>query len=332
MKSKNKEKFNVCAVVQHGRLEYEAFLFALSFRAQNPDFPGRVIFLEPQPSKNWAYDPRIQNPDIRQHLEALDCEIIPFQNDVFGSDYAYSNKILGLSAMPEGEPFVFFDTDTLFTGPLSDVPFDFDCPSASLRRENTWPSVGLYGPSAKEIWKSLYDRFGLDFDSSLDTDWPEEHWRRYLYFNAGYFYYKCPKQFSDVFLKYALEIDRDPPQELADQNLRPWLDQVALPLVIHALGGKRDALPTGLLDGAITCHYRVMSLLYATEPDTTIDYLENLVAHNKIKKVLKLHEPFKKLIYQQKGRKIRPMFDRANLPREEETIRKKIKNRKLWFR
>ena len=94
-----------------------------------------------------------------------------------------------LASLPKNGPFVFFDTDTLLTDNLLDVPFDFDRPSASLRRENTWPKPPLYGPGYSGIWKSLYDKFGLDFDTSLDLSEPDEYWKRYLYFNAGFFYY-----------------------------------------------------------------------------------------------------------------------------------------------
>jgi len=69
---------------------------------------------------------------------------------------------------------VFFDTDTLITGALNDVPFDFDRPSASLRVEGTWPQPQLYEAGYTHIWKSLYQRFGLDFASSLDMEQPDE--------------------------------------------------------------------------------------------------------------------------------------------------------------
>jgi hypothetical protein len=42
---------------------------------------------------------------------------------------------------------------------LMEVPFDFDRPSASLRREGTWPKPPLYGPDYRGIWKSLYVKF-----------------------------------------------------------------------------------------------------------------------------------------------------------------------------
>ena len=40
----------------------------------------------------------------------------------------------------------------------------------------------------------------------------------------------------------------DAPPELVCQSLDPWLDQVALPLVIHALGGGRETIPAGYLE------------------------------------------------------------------------------------
>jgi hypothetical protein len=48
-------------------------------------------------------------------------------------------------------------------------------------------------PGYTAIWKSLYDRFGIEFESSLDLGQPDEYWRRYLYFNAGFFYARCPQ-------------------------------------------------------------------------------------------------------------------------------------------
>jgi hypothetical protein len=212
------------------------------------------------------------------------------------------------------------------------VPFDFDRPMASMRREGTWPQLELYGPGYSQIWKSLYDKFGLDFESSLDTSWPDEYWKRYLYFNAGYFFGRCPHEFGALFLKYALAIRDDAPKELICQNLDPWLDQVALPLVIHALGGGRDTLPEGLLDGTITCHYRLLPLLYAREDDHVVAVLDEITTPNRIKKVLKTYDPFKRMIYQNRGQKVRALFDRNDLPRKEQAIRNRIKREGFWMR
>ena len=331
-KAAGSQTFNVVIIGQQGRLAYEALLFAASLRHCSPDFKGRLFVAEPQASVRWQNDPTIKSAEIRAALQELGAEIIPFQNKHFGEVYPYGNKIEMLSALPKGEPFVFFDTDTLITGDLSSVPFDFDRPSASLRREGTWPIPQIYGPGYTGLWKSLYDKFDLDFESSLDLSQPDEYWRRYLYFNAGYFYYRCPHEFGKTFLKYALAIRDQPPVELCAQTFDPWLDQVALPLVIHALGGGRDALPEGYLDGDVSCHYRFLPLLYARESARAIEVLETIAAPNKLKKVLKGSNAIKRTIYQRRGHKVRALFDQDHLPRREQNIRNVIKKNGFWIR
>jgi hypothetical protein len=331
-KSPSDKPFNVVIVAQQGRLAYEAVLFVASLRAMSPDFKGRLLVAEPQAGPLWKKDPTIQNEPVREALTEMGAEIIPFVSSHFGDAYPFGNKIEMLGALPEGEPFVFFDTDTLITGDLGAVPFDFYRPSASLRREGTWPEPQLYGPDYSGLWKSLYDKFGLDFESSLDLSQPDGYWRRYLYFNAGYFFYSCPRVFGARFLEYALAIRDAPPVALCAQSFDPWLDQIALPLVIHALGGGRDTLPEGLLDGTVSCHYRLLPLLYARENDHAVAVLEHVSAPNKIKKVLKTYDPIKRMIYQGRGAKARALFDRENLPRKEQAIRNRLKSNGYWMR
>ncbi len=326
------DTFNLMVVGQNGRLSFEALLLVASLRHSCPDFKGRVIVAEPQKNARWDVDPTIRNSDVRDALAMLGAEILPFENKVFGGGYPYGNKIEGLQVLPEGEPFLFLDTDTLITGDLAAVPFDFERPTASMKRENTWPQLELYGPGYAQIWGSLYDKFGLDFESSQDSSAPHEYWRRYLYFNAGFFYYKCPKLFGQRFLDYAKAIRDDPPVELVCQEMRPWLDQVALPLVVHSFGGGRVAEVSDLMDHQTTCHYRVLPLLYAREPDRVVELLETVAAPNKLKKVLKQYEPMKRMIFQKRGHKVRDMFDRDALPRKEQAIRNKIKRANLWMR
>ncbi len=326
------QTFNVCVVAQHGRLTYEALLFAASLRHCDPDFAGRLLIAEPQAGPLWPKDPGIQTQDVHAALQDLGAEIVPFDSKHFGAAYPYGNKIEMLKALPKGEPFVFFDTDTLITGALSTVPFDFDRPSASLRRTGTWPVPQVYGPGYAGLWKSLYDKFGLDFESSLDLSEPDEFWRRYLYFNAGFFYYSCPHKFGALFEEYALAIRDTPPVELCAQSFDPWLDQIALPLVIHALGGGRDTLPAGYLDGDVSCHYRFLPLLYARESDRVIEVLETVSAPNKIKKVLKGSNAIKRMVFQGRGAKVRALFDQDNLPRKEQMIRNQIKKNGFWMR
>ncbi|WP_375253885.1 hypothetical protein [Yoonia sp.] len=318
-------------VGQTGRLQFEALLFLASLRARSPDFAGQVIVAEPQPGPLWDKDPRMAHP-IRDGLEELGAKVVPFESAHFGQSYPQGNKIEGLNALPRDEPFVFFDSDTLVTGDLAHMPFDFARPAASMRRTNTWPVEDLYWPGYAAIWKSLYDRFGLDFESSLDTSQPDEYWERYLYFNAGWFFGADPAAFGQHFTLYATAIRDDPPPELVIQPLDPWLDQVALPLVVHAFGGGRPPENLSGLDGAVTYHYRALPLLYATGTDAQVAFLEELAAPNKIKKLLKLHDPFKRMIYQKRGHKVRALFDRNDLPRREQAIRNKIKSNGFWLR
>lgn len=327
-----RQAFNIMIVAQSGRLQYEALLFAASLRASDPDFAGRLFVAEPQPGPLWSRDPRVKNDDTRAALERLGAEFLPFENKVFGESYPNGNKIEALAHLPEGQPFVFFDTDTLITGALSQVPFDFNRPSASMKREGTWPEPTLYGPGYTAIWRSLYDRFGIDFESSLDHAHPAEYWRHYLYFNAGWFFGPCPRAFGARFLDIARSIRDDPPVELVCQSFDPWLDQIALPLVIHDSGGGRDTLPAGLLDGSVSCHYRLFPLLYARESDRVVQVLEEVSAPNWIKKVLKPYDPIRRMVFQGKGQKARAMFDRANLPRKERAIRNRLREAGLWLR
>jgi hypothetical protein len=324
--------FTLLAVIQNGRLMYEAVLLAASLRHADPGFAGRLVFAHPVKGPLWSQDPAPRHAGVLALLQGLGAELVPFEPQSFGQSYPYGNKIEALAALPEGEPFLFLDTDTLITGRLSEVAFDFDRPSASMRREGSWPQLELYGPGYGATWKALYDRFGLDFDASLDRTKLDEHWERYLYFNAGWFFHRDPKAFGDRFRDWAVAVRDDPPAELVCQSLDPWLDQVVLPLVIHSFGGGRPGPELAGLDGEVTCHYRTLPLLYAREPDRAVEVLEAVAAPNKVKKVLKEHEPILRVLYQGRGARARALFDRTALPRREQMIRNQLRKAGLWMR
>lgn len=323
--------FNILIIGQAGRIQFEALLFAASLRHSDPGFKGRLVVAEPQPGEIWDRDPTMRN-DVRHALEDLGAEILPFEARHFGASYPQGNKIEALSLLPEGEAFLFFDSDTVVTGALSEMPIDFARPSASMNREGTWPQIELYGPGYTDIWGALYERFGLDFDPTLDLSQPDEYWERYLYFNAGWFFGPDPVAFGRTFLETTLEIRDNPPDELILQVMDPWLDQVALPLVITALGGGRPGPELDGLDGDVTCHWRVLPLAYARENDHVIEVIETVTEPNKIKKVLKNYDPMLRMIYQGRGQKARALFDRSDLPLKEKIIRNRIKREGFWMR
>ena len=323
-------EFTIAAVLQQGRLSYEAVLFAASFAAFNSECAARLVFLEPAPGPLWPDASPRADAEIHDFLTSCGAEIIPFSNRLFGAKYPHGNKIEALSALPE-RPFIFFDTDTLFLGAVDRLALNFATPSASLRREGTWPRIGPETPDHAAIWRALYDRFGLDFATSLDQDFGPDDWRRYLYFNAGFFFAASPREFGALWAEIAGAVWSDPPPELAGQKLTPWLDQITLPLVIHAFGGDRSG-GDPVLDGEITCHYRTLPLLYARENDAVVDVLEEIAGRNRIKKILKPYRPFHQMIYRGKGRLVRGLFDGAGLPDCEKEIRKRIRDAGLWMR
>ena len=325
------QAFNIVAVVQSGRLQYEALLLAASLRATNPDFAGTLYLAEPQPGPPWPRDPRVTDTGVRAMLETLGAVILPFESKVFGNSYPHGNKIECLAALPDA-PFLFLDTDTLITAPLDRVKFDFTRPSASMRREGTWPVPDLYGPDYAAIWRALYDRFELDLDATIDANEPDNYWRRFMYFNAGWFFHASPRAFGARFLAYATDIRDNPPDALIGQEIYPWLDQIALPLVIHSFGGARPGPELAGLDGEVTCHYRTLPLLYARESDQVVAVLEDVAGRQDLRRLLREYEPVKLMIYQNRGRKIRALFDRDDLPRREQAIRAVIKREGLWVR
>lgn len=325
--------FDIVIVAQDGRLTYEAVLFAASIRHSSPDFEGRLIVAEPQPGALWGdADPRMSSFNARVALDRLGADIVPFESAHFGADYPNGNKVEALAALPPDRPFVFFDTDTLITGQIDRVAFDFNRPSASMARENTWPAPPLYGPGYDGIWRALYDRFAIPFEPTLDLSEPDEHWRRYMYFNAGWFFHRCPRTFAGEMIRIMTSVRDDPLPELASQTLYPWLDQIALPLAVARLGGGRPGPELDGLDGDVSLHWRAMPLLYARAEDRTLALVDEITQPNWIKKALKEHEPFKRLIFQNKGAKVRNLFDRAALPMHEKPIRNRIKRAGLWMR
>ncbi|WP_341870533.1 hypothetical protein [Paracoccus shanxieyensis] len=324
--------FNILIVAQQGRLAAEAVLFAASLRRNAPDWKGRLIVAEPREAEAWQGTRTQLDDHSRALLTGYGAEVLPFTAQHFGRAYPYGNKIEALALLPPGQPFVFFDSDTLITGPLDQVGFDFNRPSASMRRSGSWPQPPLYGPGYTQIWRSLYDRFGLDFDSSLDAGQHDEHWERYLYFNAGWFFGADPAEFGRRFLDWSLAVRNDPGDALACQSLDPWLDQIVLPLVIHSLGGGRPGPELNGLDGAASCHYRNLSLLYARESDAAVALVEDLLRDPQIAPLFAADKAAQQLVTGGEGRsKVRPMFsDAAN--QSEQPIRQKLKREGFWFR
>ena len=313
--------YDILVVAQKGRIEHEAALFAASLRAMSPGFRGRLWVAEPQPGPLWPDDPRMSD-EVRAVLDRLGATHLPFASRRFGAAYPHGNKVEAMAALPPGRPCLFFDSDTLVLGEIGDL--DLRGPTASMRRENTWPVAT--DEVAETIWRDLHARFDLDFDASLDDR--QTDWRRFLYFNAGLIFAANPGAFARTWAKMMTAIRDAPPP---GQPLDPWLDQIALPLAVSAYGGARPEGDFARLDGRLSRHYRKMPLLFATAPEAAIDALREVAAPNWLKKVLKRHEPFRRFLYQGAGARARRLFDRDALPKTERPIRRKLKENGLWI-
>jgi hypothetical protein len=302
---------NILIVAQDGRLQYEALLLAASLRHFPSNADLRLFVAEPQPGPLWSDDPRLTRPAIRRELRALGAQIVPLHNRHWGARYPHGNKIESLSLLPKGEGFLFLDTDTLITGDLSGL--DTSRPTASVRVEPTWPRLSLYGPDFAAIWGALYERFRLDMTQTLDQRFGHTDWKRYLYFNAGWIIGPCPHAMGETLTHIAVEIERAPPPEMATQQLYPWLDQIALPLAISALGGGRPVADCGL-DGALSLHYRALPMLYATAPDNTVTLLEHLTRAEHLWDIFNQYAAFRRMVFKGEGAILRAKIDRSALP------------------
>ena len=158
--------FNILAIGQAGRLEHEAILLAASLRHSDPGFAGTLYIAEPQPGPKWQTDPRMSDTS-RALLTDLGATILPFETNAFGSTYPYGNKIEALDALPDA-PFLFLDSDTLITGPLSAIPFDFAKPSASMRREGTCMTGSGWNSKAPSTSRSPMNTGNAIFTSTRD--------------------------------------------------------------------------------------------------------------------------------------------------------------------
>lgn len=318
---------NILIVAQDGRLQYEALLFGASLRHFPENRDLRLVIAEPQPGPLWPGDPRISRPAIRRELRALGADIVPLHSKAFGARYPHGNKLEALALLPAGEPFAFFDTDTLITGAIADVVAE--PPTASMRVEPTWPREPLYGPSLAQIWGALYDRFGLDMAPTLDTRFGADDWRRYLYFNAGWFTGACPQKMSERLLHYAQEVEHHPPPELAAQALFPWLDQIALVLAVAGLGGGRRE--TGL-DGPKSLHYRALPEIYAYGSDHAVDTLEQVARAAHLWDIFHQHVAFRRMIFKENGPVLRQIMAGTPPPFTYWARKKAIMDAGYWVR
>ena len=324
--------FNVFCIGQAGRLGYEAVVFAATFRAANPNFPGRLIVAEPQPGPRWQGDPRLP-AEIRTLLEGFEAEIVPFDNQHFGQSYPYGNKIEGLLALPRRRTLhLLRHRHALYRRAFLGWVRIRPPRSIDAARGDLAPDRALRAGLRRDVEIALR-QVRARFRKLARPDQARRILGTLSLFQRGLVLCPLPPRLrpsASSTMRWRSATIR--PKSWSARRSTPWLDQVALPLAVHAFGGGRPGPELAGRDGDVTCHYRTLPLLYARESDAAVAMLEGAIAPNPIKKVLKAYEPLKKLVYQGKGKKVRAMFDQNDLPRREQAIRNRIKQAKLWLR
>ncbi|MGB1035547.1 MAG: hypothetical protein ACPGVS_11030 [Primorskyibacter sp.] len=306
----------ILIVAQAGRLEAEALIFVATACAAGV---GPVTIAEVQPGPLWPHDPRL-SPEGRRMLLDMGARIVPLHSQHFGARYPHGNKIEALFVLRPGEPFVFFDTDTVIIAPLNAMDWATGTAGAMARVAPTWPRVLPGGPGRRAIWRALYHRFELPAPDPAP------------YYCAARIHGPCARTLGTHFLRMALSIWHSPPPALAGQALRPWLDQIALPLALSAVGGGAQPDVDRALDQRLTWHYRSLALAYARAPSAALAQIEAALSDPALCALVQRDVEFAKTIRAQTGPEIRHLCRNLRHLGRETPVRKRLKAAGHWDR
>jgi hypothetical protein len=291
--------FDIMIVGQKGRLEAEAALFAASLRAADPGFAGRLFVAEPSPDRSgpptraWKTTPAPSSPPSGPRscpsTAATSARPIPTATRPRASRPPRRPPLRLLRHRHAG------DRPALRHPLRLRPPLRLDGADEHLARDRAL-RPRLHRHVARAL-RPLRARL-----RQLPRPLPA---RRVLaplpLLQRGLVLRPLPPP-----LRRAPDRDdggdpRRPPPALVCQPLYPWLDQIALPLVIHEAGGGRPGpgtrRPSTARPRATTARCRSST----PPPDDRIAFLEEIAGQNRVKKVLKRHDPFRRMIYQGKG-------------------------------
>lgn len=246
------EPINVAIVAQKGRIAYQAVLSAASIRAHHPREQIRIFICVPKNSALWEQDPAIDDVEMLDAFKRYDCELVSFDNADFGSSYPISNKFYSILSLPPNERFLFLDSDTLLVAPMRPDSFNFSEPGLTDAMPN-WP-VARDGYTIAEIWESLYTLFGLDASAYFDPERGVNEHQCYPYYQGNVMFYERAGAFGREMLEMAKQLWREQPKPVQKQKLKPWLDQIVLPLVLAKLGAPRRKKSDSFRD--VIVHYQ----------------------------------------------------------------------------
>jgi hypothetical protein len=245
---------NIVIVAQAGRIGYQAVLCAASIRAFHSASDVRVAIAVPKNSARWDQDPALTDAGAIEAFRRYDCEMVSFENADFGSAYPHSNKFYAIASLPPDEPFLFLDSDSVLAAPLRERDLDLVRPSFKPAGPN-WPVPGGDGRTIGDIWRSLYGFFGLDPAPYRDAERSDGEHQCYPYYNAGIVYHAEAGPFVRFWLEMTKRIWLERPACVNGQALKPWLDQIVLPLVLARLGIPRGGAPDPVHKTVVHYHF-----------------------------------------------------------------------------
>jgi hypothetical protein len=260
---------NVVIVAQRGRLALQALLFAETYVRSGSAARNPLFVAVPEPGNLWEDDPTPE-PAVMARLTALGARIVTFRNEHFGSRSPYTNKVYALFAIPQGEPFMFLDSDQLIFRNLTDIPLDFSHPSARLAAA-AWPPNRSSFPKEK-VWRAVYRLAGGDAPANGAG----------RYFNAGCYYHEDPHVFGQLMLDCCLALSSTQSPPIAEQPMLPApLDQVALSAVIARIGEGQPCPETlnsiHLTDTTASWHYHRFARFWLPGYERARDLLEEIL-------------------------------------------------------
>ncbi|KAJ08946.1 hypothetical protein M003_18395 [Pseudomonas aeruginosa IGB83] len=211
-------------VVHAGELEIKSAVLAASLRKRF-GFSMDIIAACPSGKADWG----VPSDASRRLYERLGIPLLPMDSP-FGPEYPIGNKFAALALGPAVGHTLFLDSDMICVDAFeADMLCRFD---AALK-----PADMALVAKQNDYWERIYAHAGsaLPGDRVVTTCSGEA---MPAYYNAGFILVRDARRFAEVWYRLAERVHADP----LITNKMPWLDQLTLPVALHALNYKTRAL------------------------------------------------------------------------------------------
>ncbi len=278
-------KFCFVFICQKGELELKSMLLATSLR-ENIRGDYELVAAVPEPKSKWGEISAVTKKMIKQ----LDIRIENIRNEV-DINYPIGNKVSCFKVKTNADKIIFLDSDIICMKPF--------LPKEHFNEQFCAKPVDKHWFNE---WKHVYELFEIPypkerFETTIDK-------KKILpYFNAGLIVVDNNIKFSEEWIKCCKIIDEA--KNITDK--RPWLDQIALPIVV-----KKKQLKCKILDNKYNypihelvpikseipffCHYHYRYKIF--QEKNVFKYMEYLIKkYPLLKKYAKILPEWRGLFY-----------------------------------